>query len=133
MFYTMRARWLRLPLWGKWVSGLAVVFLWSSIGPALNERHFLPALFQNFVALSLHWGLIALAFGGAIWAGLKVAAKTGKSWLGWVVGLVVVVVIAGPVTGLFEGLPGVGKRLSDLGNSDCYTEWDGRSNPVVCD
>lgn len=133
MFDMMKARWLRLPLWGKWVSGLAVVFLWSSIGPALNERHFLPALFQNFVALSLHWGLIALAFGSAIWAGLKVAAKTGKNWLGWVTGLFILIIVAGPVSGFFEGLPGVGKKLSALGSSDCYTEWDGRSNPVVCD
>lgn len=133
MIDTMKTRWLRLPVWGKWISGLAALFLISSIGPALNERHFLPALFQNFVALSLHWGLIALAFGGAIWIGLKVAVRSGKNWLGWVIGLFIVIIVAGPVSGFFEGLPGVGEKLSALGNSDCYTEWDGRSNPVVCD
>jgi fructose-specific phosphotransferase system IIC component len=133
MIDIVMTRWMRLPLWGKWITSIVAVFFVSSISQSIDEHHFLQALFQNFFAITLHWGLIALAFGGAIWAGMKIADRTGNYWLGWAVGLVIVVVMAGPVNDFFESLPGVGKRLSALRDSDCYTEWDGRSNPMVCD
>ena len=133
MIDTMVALWSRLPLWGKWASGIFALFFLNSIGPAFHERHFLPAFLGNFAALTLHWGLIALGFGGAVWLGMKIATKTGKTWLGWVTGLAFLMLIAGPITFFFQGLPGVGKRLSALSDTDCYVDWDGRTNPTVCD
>ncbi len=127
------ATWERLPLWAKWVCGISGLFIVTSVWPALHERHFLSSFIEIFIANVLHWGLVIGSFADAIWGGLRVANMTGRGWLGWVAGLVIFGVIGVGIGASLRKLPGVGWRLDAMSNSDCYTDWDGRSNPTVCD
>jgi hypothetical protein len=56
------SRWDRLPTWGKWVCGIAGVFAIASVGSAIDEWHFFSALIGNFIALTLHSGLVIGSF-----------------------------------------------------------------------
>lgn len=123
--------WWGLPTWGKWVSAVCGVFAVSSIGPAFREGDAL-AFVENFLALIFHYGIIIGSFTLAIWAGVRAAEHYGRNWTGWLIGLCIMVFSAMALT-TFERLPGVGWRMKAMSNSDCYVDWDGRSNPTVCD
>jgi len=74
------------------------------------------------------FGSIALG----IWLGPKITERTGKAWLAWAVGIGLLVtgaVAQGPLGEFF----GVSDRLEGLIDPECYTDWDRRSNPIVCE
>ncbi|RSB82466.1 hypothetical protein EFR00_30435 [Rhizobium sophoriradicis] len=123
--------WLRLPIWGRWVTGVAALFAASSVGPAIREGDPL-AFVENFLALTFHYGIVIGAFVCAIWGGVKIAERTQTNWVGWATGLAIFVAFV-MVMGTFQRLPGIGWRMKAMSNSDCYVDWDGRSNPTVCD
>ncbi|MBD9558444.1 hypothetical protein [Ensifer sp. ENS03] len=131
MIDNLVSAWLRLPVWGRWLTGVATVFAVSSIGPAIRERDIL-AFIENFLALTFHYGIVIAGFVCSIWGGLKVAERSERNWLGWLAGLLIFIAFA-MVLGTFQRLPGIGWRMEAMGNSDCYIDWDGRSNPTVCD
>ncbi|MDQ0420971.1 hypothetical protein J2045_001998 [Peteryoungia aggregata LMG 23059] len=131
MFGHMQKWWMGLPTWAKWVTGISAVFALSSIGPAIRERDPL-AFVENFLALTFHYGLIIGSFATAIWGGVKIAEATRRNWAGWVSGIAIFVAFAF-VSLTFQRLPGIGSRMKGFSNSDCHIEWDGRSNPTVCD
>lgn len=131
MIRHMQNWWLGLPTWAKWVTGVSGVFAFYSIGPAISERDPL-AFFENFLALAFHYGIIIGSFVAAIWGGMKIAGISRRGWLGWVVGVAIFIAFAFASVGL-QHLPGIGWRMQELSNSDCHIEWDGRSNPTVCD
>lgn len=131
MFEQIKDWWWGLPTWGKWVTAICGVFAVSSIGPAFQEGD--PVVFiENFLALTFRYGIMFGSFALAIWAGIRVAQHYGRSWAGWLVGICIMIMSV-TVMGTFERLPGIGWRMKAMSNSDCYTDWDGRSNPVVCE
>ncbi|MBE1506519.1 hypothetical protein [Rhizobium viscosum] len=123
--------WLRLPVWGRFATAIFGLFAISSIGPAIHERS--PVAFiESFLALTFHWALVLGSFASAIWGGVKVAEKLARNWIGWVVGTAIFITF-GFVYVIFEQLPGIGWRMESVRNSNCYVDWDGRTNPTVCD
>ncbi len=131
VFGTIQHWWWNLPTWGKWTTAICGIFALSSLGPAFHEGDPL-AFIENFLALIFRYGTMFGSFAVAVWSGIRIAEHTGRSWLGWVVGICVIALSA-TVMGTFERLPGIGGRMKAMSNSDCYTDWDGRTNPTVCD
>jgi hypothetical protein len=65
---------------------------------------------------------------------MKIADRSDRAWLGWISGFIIFGVVSVGLESAFEGLPGVGWRLREMvSSSDCYVDWDGRSNPTVCE
>jgi len=126
-------RWNELPTWAKWTVGVGVILTLDAIRMAWGERRFVAALAESFVANLLYWGLVAGGLAAAIWIGVRVAITSHKSWLGWVVGVVTYLGSGFILLPIFQQIPGVGWRFESLFSSDCYVDWDGRSNPTVCE
>ena len=124
--------WLRWPIAARWTSGIGILWVVLAAFPALRASHPAAAFGENFVALGIHYGLMAAGLAIGVWAGRWVAERTGKAWLGWTIGIAVfgVVSLAQFPLGDFFG---VSSRLDEMFNSDCYVDWDGRSNPTACD
>ncbi len=125
--------WLRLPLWAKWASAICVLVLLDSIRFAWGERDFVDGVVQTFVASIFYYGGMFAGVGTGIWVGIRVAEKSNKNWLGWFVGVIAATVVYGLIDRTASALPGVDWRVKAMRDSNCYTEWDGRSNPVVCE
>ena len=123
--------WNAWPVWAKWTSGIGAVVLIEAVSVASRERNFLAALVEHSVALVLRYGILAAAVGGAVWIGAKIHKRT--PWAGWVVGIGLFFLIGVGGMSVATSLPGVGWRVAAMADSDCRTEWDGRSNPTVCD
>ncbi|WP_375598312.1 hypothetical protein [Devosia sp. Naph2] len=124
-------KWSAWPTWAKWASGIGTVVLIEAVMVASGERNFFAGLVEHSVAVVLRYGMIALAFGGAYWVGTRIA-KRSSNWLGWVAGIVFCLAVIWFGMDIITSLPGVGWRVTAMMNSDCYTDWDGRSNPSVC-
>ncbi len=62
-------------LWAKWTSGIGAVVLIEAVSVASRERNFLAGMLEHSVALVLRYGGLALALGGAIWIGIKLARR----------------------------------------------------------
>ncbi len=119
MFSSAADIWMRLPLWTNW--------------SAWGERDFIDGIAQTFVARVFYYGAMAASLAAGIWSGMATAARSGRNWHGWIVGVAIAVVIYGVIDRAGQALPGVDWRIKAMQNSDCYTDWDGRSNPVVCE
>lgn len=104
MIDNILSKWERLPTWGKWVCGIAVVLVFSALGPTLHERHFFSAFVGNLSALVLHNGLVIGGFVWSIWGRVKVAEKTYRNWIGWVCGIAIFALVGGTGNDL-ERLP----------------------------
>jgi hypothetical protein len=125
-------KWNGWPIWAKWASGIAAVVLFEAVSVASQERNFAAALIEHSAALVLRYGILALAIGGGIWIGMKIA-KRSRQWVGWVAGIMVFAIVTIVCYDITEGIPGVGWRMSAMLDNDCVVEWDGRSNATVCD
>jgi len=124
--------WAQWPLSARWISGVGMFWTVSALYLAIGERNPAAAFGESFVALGLHYGLMFGPIALGIWLGPKITNHTGKSWIAWSVGIGLV--MAGFfLRDLMGGYFGVSDKLDGLLNSGCYTDWDGRSNPTVCD
>ena len=124
--------WSGWPTWAKWASGIgAVVFIDAAI-VASGERNFIAAFAEQATAIVLRCGLLALTIAGGVWVGIQVAKRT-QSWMGWVAGIAVAIVVSLVGSTLAEQIPGVSWRLKAMADTSCHTDWDGRSNPTACD
>ena len=124
--------WMGWPVAARWISGIGLFWIVSALFPAFSERNPAAAFGENFVALGLHYGLMFGSIALGIWLGPKITERTGNAWLAWAVGIGLFVagaVAQGPLGEFF----GVSDRLEGLMNPECYTDWDGRSNPTVCE
>lgn len=124
--------WLRWPLAARWISGIGALWFVSALLPALKSSRPAAAFGEYFVALGIHYGLMAGGAALGIWLGPKITERTGKIWLAWTVGVAIFLV------GMLAQVPlgkffGVSARLDEMFDSDCYVDWDGRSNPTVCE
>ena len=124
--------WSGWPTWVKWTSGLGAVVLLEAVSVASGERDFLTGMVEHSAALVLRYGVLALAVGAGWWVGLKIAERT-KTWIGVVSGITLFLLIGGLGLPMVTSIPGVGWRVAAMSSGDCYTDWDGRSNPTVCD
>ncbi|CAD7044677.1 hypothetical protein REJC140_03852 [Pseudorhizobium endolithicum] len=100
---------------------------------AWGERDFVSGFFEAFIAVILQWGGIAASFGGAFWAGTSVFRRTERHLLAWPAGILIFAAVALSFQEIGASIPGVGWRLEAMQDSSCYTDWDGRSNPTVCE
>jgi hypothetical protein len=124
--------WLRWPVAPRWLSGIGAVWFLSALLPAFSERDPAAAFGANFVTLGVFFGLMAGSIALAIWLGQRIIDRTGQHWLAWLVGVSLFMggaMAQNPLGDFF----GVTSQLDSLLNSDCYVDWDGRSNPRVCD
>ncbi len=87
--------WLRWPIAARWISGVGLLWIVSALLPAFRERRPAAAFGENLVALGLHYGLIMGGLALGIWIGMRTADRTGKHWLGWVVGIMLFMVVSG--------------------------------------
>ncbi len=131
MFQSAIDRWSAWPTWAKWASGIGGVVLIEAIGVASQERNFGAALIQHSFALVLRYGVLAAAISGGVWAGMQIG-KRSRQWVGWVAGIVLFFAIAFVGYDIARSIPGIGWRITAMMDSDCYVDWDGRSNPTVC-
>lgn len=124
--------WSKLPDGGK-AACFAVALL--ILAPAIRlsvEEGSLSTLWEFPLALILHSGIIFGSFFGAAWVGIKITERTARWWLGWAVGLFIFA--SGVVMhNAMDNLPIIGWRMEKMiEDGDCYRDWDGRSNPLVC-
>jgi hypothetical protein len=124
--------WSAWPVWAKWTSGIGAVVLIEAVSVASQERNFLAGLIEHAAALVLRYGTLALAVGGGIWIGMQIA-KRSKTWIGVVGGIGTFLVLGVVGLQIVTGIPGVGWRITAMSSGDCYVDWDGRSNPTVCE
>lgn len=124
--------WSRWPPAGRWISGISAFWIVSALLPAFKEQNPAAAFGENFVALGLYYGLMFGSIALGLWLGPIIIDRSGKHWMAWVVGLGLFfmgMVVQQPLGKFF----GVSSQLDGLLNPDCYVDWDGRSNPTVCD
>lgn len=124
--------WSAWPVWAKWTSGIGAVVLIEAVSVASQERNFVAGLIEHAFALVLRYGVLVLAVGGGIWIGMQIA-KRSKTWLGVLAGIALFLLVGVVGMQVVTSIPGVGWRVTAMVNSDCYTDYDGRSNPTVCD
>jgi hypothetical protein len=108
-----------------------LIWITSALLPSLRESNPAAAFGENFIALGIFYGTIVGCVALGIWLGPKIAEWSGRSWMGWGFGIglfFVGALIQEPLAKFF----GVSERLQSLMNPECYTDWDGRSNPTVC-
>jgi len=124
--------WSGWPTWAKWTSGISLAVVVSAASNAAGERDFVAGFINEIVAIVLHYGIWAGGIALGIWAGMRIGKRT-RPWIGWVVGIGIGLFGAALVSGAAQDMPGVGWRMKFMADSSCYTDWDGRANPTVCD
>jgi hypothetical protein len=97
------ALWIALPL--LTIHGLIAAF---------SERRPVAAFAETVVADVLHIVEIAVPVALAAWLGAIVFRRSGLAWLGWVVGLAVLIGAGWILYGAFDELPGVGERIQAM-------------------
>lgn len=125
--------WLNWPLWARWASVVGVLGALDAMRMAWPERDFLTGFAQSLVAIAFKYGAPVLSIAAGWWLGAKVARRSNVNWLGWVAGVSIAIGVAFTLYSLAESFPGVKWRLDAMDSDNCYTDWDGRTNPVVCD
>lgn len=126
-------RWSEWPAWARWTSGIGAIVLLDSVRAAWGERDFVAGVAETFAAYLLYYGGLAGALAAGAWIGSKIAKASSKDWLGWLIGIVTVAVLWLGLANITDHIPGVSWRMKAMGGGDCHAEWDGWSNPVVCD
>ncbi len=97
------ALWIALPLLA--IHGLIAAF---------SERRAVAAFAEVIVADVLHIVEVAAPVALAAWLGAFVFRRSGLAWLGWLVGLTVLVGAGWLLYGAFDELPGVGERIQSM-------------------
>lgn len=121
------------PLWARWASAIGLIVALDAARMAWPERDFIAGFAAAFTAILFKWGAPICAIAAGVWTGVRAADRTNSTAVGWGIGIVVCVVVGGTLFQVADQLPGVGWRLDAMMNDNCYTDWDGRANPVVCD
>ncbi|MEO6300315.1 MAG: hypothetical protein ABIV25_11415 [Paracoccaceae bacterium] len=72
--------WMGWLLAARWIYGIGLFWIVSALFPAFSGRIPATAFGENFIALSLHYGLMFGSIALGIWLGPKVTERTGKAW-----------------------------------------------------
>lgn len=99
---------------GVVISLLLVVSFIDAIRRAWSSHDFLPSFFLWWITEALYFPIILGPAAAAIFAGIKIAERTGKNWLGWVLGLAMLFIFGGVAIGIVGSIPGVGWRFHAL-------------------
>lgn len=81
---------------------------------AFSERRPVAAFAETVVADLLHIAEVAAPVALAAWLGVFVFRRSGLAWLGWVVGVAVLIGAGWLLYGMFDELPGVGERIQAM-------------------
>ncbi|MCE6957737.1 hypothetical protein LAZ40_01510 [Cereibacter sphaeroides] len=127
-------RWMQWPLAARIASGISIFLIAVSMGGIFDEYDPFEAFVENLVAAILHYGVGIGGMCAGIWIGILVGSRPGRAWTfaGWATGIFLV----GASTLLSDEAGralNISDRMDRLSQSDCTTEWDGRSNPAYCD
>lgn len=125
--------WDRYPNWVRWPVVVTLALVAYSLLNALGERDVVAGAVQIFAATVLRYGMIAIAIGAGYFVGRLIYKRFGNALAALGFGMLIGLTIAAFGSGALRSLPGVGWRIEAMDNSDCYVDWDGRSNPTVCD
>ncbi len=90
---------------------VSVAFLIDALFMSWGARPFLYAYFGNLLASVLYWGQIFATFAAGIAAGIAMANRSGRTWLGWVVGILVAGIVSLVIGSFVYDLPNVGWRI----------------------
>lgn len=111
----MLERWMELPYWFRWgMAGLGIFWIIPAFIAAWGEWRFVAAFAEILFAYAFYWIILIASLGLGIFAGKKTAQKSGHTWLGWVVGIVVVVAVYGLINNWVSHIPGVGWRFRKM-------------------
>lgn len=123
--------WRPLPSWAKWVVGVAGVILLDAVTSSVGDRRFVASVAENFVAKILYYGVPLGSVALGVLAGMRIHTRYSNS-IAWIGGISVAFATSFVLFALTSDIPGVSWRLQRMQNSDCYVDWDGRSNSTVC-
>ena len=124
--------WLEWPIPARWLSGVTAFWIISALAPAFYSSNPAATFGEYFVGLGIHYGLMVGGIALGIWIGKILYSRTESAWISWGVGIGVFIFFGFLRIPLGEFF-GVSDVLEKLLDSDCYTDWDGRSNPTVCE
>ena len=133
MFERAYSAWEAWPLWARMASGVMALFVADSVITAWGTRDFIGNLIEAFFAQILYWGGPLLSIAAGVLVGRWIQAKSRSAGVAWGSGIVTAFVLFGMIELGVREIPGVGWRIEAMRDSNCYTDWDGRSNPTVCD
>jgi len=121
------------PQWARWASAIAALIGFDAFFFSWGEDDFGSSFTASSAAILIYHARSIGSVAAGIYLGVKVASYFKKSWLGWIVGILCTLTLFEAIDSLKYALPGVPERVRALQDSDCHTDWDGRSNPTVCD
>lgn len=124
--------WMEWPAATRWISGIGVIWIVSALLPAFHSNNPAAAFGENLAALGIHYGLMLGSIALGILLGPKIETITDRAWVPWAVGIALFFIAAFIRVPLGE-LFGVSSKLDSLLNTECYVDWDGRSNSTVCE
>ncbi|MGF7162362.1 hypothetical protein FHS85_004016 [Rhodoligotrophos appendicifer] len=125
--------WIENPSCIKAVTVISILFLFDAIRAAWGERHFVAGVAEALVASVLHYGLPLVAVGCGICVGLVIAGRFKTKWLHWIGGIIAALGVFAGLSSVTDNIEGVSWRMKELRDGRCYTDWDGRSNPTLCE
>lgn len=116
-YLTVDGKYKNNSLQTDWRGILLFAFVWVAAPAyfmAWDEKRVIAAFAEWFFAHCLYYGMSfgAIGFGGFI--GYKVYKKTSRQWAGWVVGIIIVILVATSIYGLAANIPGVNWRLEQI-------------------
>jgi hypothetical protein len=109
----MLDKFMELPVWARWLVGILIVISVDAIHMAWGERYFGIAFFESLVAVLLYWATALGAIAVGLWAGIKVAKRTSRTWFGWIVGIAVLFAALN-LRDMTKEIPGVGWRIKKM-------------------
>ena len=112
--------WRSLPTWAKWAVGITAVIAVQALSVAWDEYRFVAAFAEEFVARLIYLGLMFGPLAAGVATGLWVARRT-KTWIGWVIGIAIAVVVFEVVFRTAPHIPGVGWRFEWAWHEDRET------------
>jgi hypothetical protein len=113
-----------------WILGLIAVV--GGIQGAWGDKRPIGGFFEGAIASVLYIVPLLIFFVAIAFA--EAAQETYQSRpITWLAGIAAFFVFGGIFYTVVDNIPGVGWRFRAMINSDCYVDWDGRSNPTVCE
>ena len=95
----------------------------DSVLAVWGESRPVGSFFEELVARSAYWALLAATFGSAIYLGIQSVERTHSYLVGWAVGISTFLLVGFLVTVLISNIPGVGWRFERLLNSQSELEY----------
>ena len=99
---------------GAITSLILLISFIEAVRRAWSASEFFPSFLLWWLTGALYLPIIISPFAAAFFAGVYVAKRSGKKWLGWVAGFVTVLFFMFAVLPVIDSIPGVGWRFNAL-------------------